>query len=123
MRAYRVSERAAGVGFDWSDIKGVIEKVEEEWGKFKDEIESKPSSGDNYHNKSIEFGDVLFTLINVARFAGIHPETALSESTNKFEKRFKHMEKIVSEQDRAIESASRREMDRLWETAKKKISN
>ena len=122
MRAYRVSERAVRAGFDWSDMDGVLEKAEEEWDEFKREMKAAASRDENRRRKSLEFGDVLFTLVNVARFAGVHPETALAESTNKFEKRFKHMEKLVSEQNRNIESASRSELDRMWETAKKKYS-
>ena len=122
MRAYRISERAVRAGFDWSDMDGVLEKAEEEWDEFKRELKAAASRDENRRRKSLEFGDVLFTLVNVARFAGVHPETALAESTNKFEKRFKYMEKLVSEQNRTIESASRNELDRMWETAKKKYS-
>ena len=122
MRAYRVSERAVRAGFDWNDMNGVLEKAEEEWDEFKREMKAAASRDENRRRKSLEFGDVLFTLVNVARFAGVHPETALAESTNKFEKRFKHMEKLVSEQNRNIEAASRSELDRMWETAKKKYS-
>jgi len=92
MRAYQVSERAARTGFDWDDINGVIAKTEEEWKEFKNEVYSDSEKETNLQKISLEFGDVLFTLMNVARFAGIHPETALAESTNKFEKRFKFME-------------------------------
>ena len=99
-----------------------MEKAKEEWDEFKREVEAASSRDKNRRRKAIEFGDVLFTLVNVARFAGVHPETALAESTSKFEKRFKYMEKLVSEQNRTIESASRNEMDRMWETAKKKYS-
>ncbi len=121
MRAYRISERAVRAGFDWSDMDGVLEKAEEEWDEFKREVKAASSRDGNRRRKSLEFGDVLFTLVNVARFAGVHPETALTESTSKFEKRFKYMEKLVSEQNRTIESTSRSEMDRMWETAKKKF--
>ncbi len=114
MRAYRISERAAGTGFDWNDIAEVIEKVEEELTEFKQAVHLK-----NINDASMELGDIIFTLVNVARFAGFHPETALSDSTKKFEKRFKYMEKQLAGKGKSIETISREEMDGLWEKAKK----
>ena len=116
MRAYRISERAARTGFDWDDLPGVMKKVEEEWGELKAEL-NKNGDGKK-EDIALEFGDVMFTLVNVARFARIHPETALTNSTRKFEKRFKHMESVVSKEGKKIDEASRDEMDRLWEEAK-----
>lgn len=113
LRAYRVSERAARIGFDWADISGVMQKTEEEWAELKTELERK----DNKRVLS-EFGDLLFTLVNVARFAGIHPETALVDSIKKFETRFKYMEKVFSDKEKSLESASPDELDMLWEEAK-----
>lgn len=118
IRSYRISERAARSGFDWDDIKGVMEKVEEEWKEFKSEMDLSPEKEINLHKKSLEFGDILFTLMNVARFAGIHPETALAESTNKFEKRFKFMETEISKKGKQFESISRIELNQFWEQAK-----
>jgi len=123
MRAYQVSERAARCGFDWDDINGVMAKVEEEWREFKHEVDSDSELETNLQKKSLEFGDILFTLMNVARFAGIHPETALAESTNKFEKRFKFMETEISKEGRHIDSATRIEMNGLWEKAKQKFQD
>ena len=123
MRAYQVSERAARTGFDWDDINGVIAKTEEEWKEFKNEVYSDSEKETNLQKISLEFGDVLFTLMNVARFAGIHPETALAESTNKFEKRFKFMETEISKEGRHIDSATQIEMNRLWEKAKEKFQD
>jgi tetrapyrrole methylase family protein/MazG family protein len=123
MRAYEVSERAARCGFDWDDINGVMAKVEEEWREFKNEVNSDSEIETNLQKKSLEFGDILFTLMNVARFAGIHPETALAESTNKFENRFKFMETEISKAGRHIDSATRIEMNRLWEKAKQKFQD
>ncbi|WP_207690829.1 nucleoside triphosphate pyrophosphohydrolase [Desulfonema limicola] len=122
MRAYRVSERAAGTGFDWDNISGVMDKVEEEWAELKAEL-GKNGDGKRTEEVSLEFGDVLFTLVNVARFAKIHPETALTDSTRKFEKRFKHMEEAVSAAKRKINETSRSEMDQLWENAKVEVKN
>jgi uncharacterized protein YabN with tetrapyrrole methylase and pyrophosphatase domain len=76
-------------------------------------------TGKNRERTDLEFGDVLFTLVNVARFAHIHPETALTGSTKKFEKRFKHMEKVILENRQNIASVSQEEKEKLWDEAKK----
>jgi MazG family protein len=123
MRAYQVSDRAARAGFDWDDISGVMAKAEEEWEEFKNEVASASGKKTNLRKKSLEFGDVLFTLMNVARFAGIHPETALAESTNKFEKRFKFMETEISKEEKNFDSITQIEMNRLWEKAKQKFQD
>jgi MazG family protein len=117
MRAYRVSERAAKTGFDWNDISGVMQKAEEEWSELKSVLKKENQSQKDQDLLALEFGDVLFTLVNVARFAHIHPETALRNSTKKFIKRFKYMEKLIAESRRNIESVSQREKDELWEEA------
>jgi MazG family protein len=121
MRAYRISERAAKIGFDWQDIFGVLKKVEEEWIELKTVLKRQNRTSKEKDLLALEFGDVLFTLVNVARFAQIHPETALRRSTNKFEKRFRYMEKCILNNRRNIESFSLEEMDALWEEAKEKI--
>jgi len=118
MRAYRISERAAKTGFDWNDISGVMQKVEEEWSELKAVLKRESRASKDQDLLALEFGDVLFTLVNVARFAHIHPETALRNSTKKFENRFKYMEKLIIESRRNIESASQEEKDELWEQAK-----
>lgn len=123
MRAYRISERAAQTGFDWSDISGVMQKVEEEWSELQAALKGENQDPKDQDILALEFGDVLFTLVNVARFANIHPETALRSSTKKFEKRFKHMEKVIAKSRRNIESLSREEMDILWEEAKKNLDS
>jgi MazG family protein len=124
LRAYRISERAARAGFDWKTIAGVMEKVEEEWAEFKCEVDKIPVSGTQLDAKaqeklSLEFGDVLFTLVNVARFAKIHPETSLADSTRKFEKRFKHMEQAINQNDRQIDAVPHSELNTFWENAKR----
>jgi len=118
MRAYRISERAAKTGFDWNDISGVMQKVEEEWSELKAVLKRESRASKDQDLLALEFGDVLFTLVNVARFAHIHPETALRNSTKKFEKRFKYMEKLITESRRNIESVPQEEKDELWEEAK-----
>jgi len=109
-----ISEKVGKAGFDWDDIHGVFKKVEEEWDEFHGAMKSMDMA-----NISLEFGDLLFTLVNVARFAGIHPETALAGSIHKFEKRYNHMEKILFENGQDLLSVSRQDIDRLWEKAKK----
>jgi tetrapyrrole methylase family protein/MazG family protein len=118
MRAYRISERAARTGFDWEDISGVMEKVEEEWSELKTVLKKQIQFPKNHARVALEFGDVLFTLVNVARFANIHPETALRDSTNKFERRFRYMEKRISNGPEDIRSISQEEKEVLWEQAK-----
>jgi len=122
MRAYRVSERAAKTGFDWNDISGVMQKVEEEWSEFKAVLERENRTPTDKDLLALEFGDVLFTLVNVARFAHIHPETALRNSTKKFEKRFKYMEKMIAKSRRNIESVPQEEKNELWEETKANLT-
>lgn len=113
MRAYRVSERAARIGFDWESLSGVMEKVHEEWAEFKSEVKSEQQN-----NMASEFGDILFTLVNVARHAKIHPESALADTVAKFEKRFRYMEQAVLKQGILLESVPRDEMEKLWDESK-----
>ena len=112
MRAYRVSERAAGTGFDWDTLKDVMRQAEMEWDEFKEEVASAGDSDRVRQNAAMEFGDVLFTLMNVARLAGIHPETALSQSTQKFIKRFKHMETMATGQNTTLDALPRDELEK-----------
>jgi len=117
MRAYRISERAAQTGFDWDDIAGVMKKAEEEWQELKIEL-AKDAAKLDRRDVALEFGDVLFTLTNVARFAKIHPETALSAATQKFERRFNYMERISEGNGLKFENLSYSEMHSLWNQAK-----
>ncbi|MFH2218042.1 MAG: nucleoside triphosphate pyrophosphohydrolase [Pseudomonadota bacterium] len=123
MRAYRISERAARTGFDWKDISGVMEKVEEEWAEFQSKLPGEGPDSRKQDSLAMEFGDILFTLVNLARFAHIHPETALTGSIKKFEKRFRHMESALAEEGRTLKSVPADELDRLWEAAKKKLGS
>ena len=120
MRAYRVSERAGGWGFDWDDVDGVLEKTEEEWEEFKAEVlYRKNNAASSKEDLSLELGDIFFTMVNVGRFLKVHPETALSDSTKKFEKRFRHMERKLAEKGKTPETVAREELELLWEAAKK----
>ncbi len=118
MRSYRISERAARTGFDWHDISGVMQKAEEEWHEFKKEL-ADDGNKNNVEARSMELGDVLFTLVNVGRLSKIHPEEALVSATKKFETRFKAMEKLAEESRRPFESLSFEEMHVLWDKVKK----
>lgn len=113
LRAYRVSERAARTGFDWDDVWGVLEKVEEELGELKTAL------SEGSQEKAVEeFGDVLFTLANVARLARMHPEPALTRSINKFEKRFRFMEQAVDKDGKTLDAVPQNEKEVYWEKAK-----
>ncbi|MBF0257622.1 MAG: nucleoside triphosphate pyrophosphohydrolase [Desulfamplus sp.] len=116
MRSYKISERAVRAGFDWKDIYEVIQKASEEWNEFIHAL----SVGDK-SDIEMEFGDVLFTLGNVARLAGIHPEIALNSSTCKFEKRFRYMEQILAERGVFLKDVPRQELESLWDKAKEMV--
>ncbi len=121
LRAHRISERAARTGFDWDDLAGVMHQAELEWAELKEAL-GKNGGGDiDREAISLEFGDVLFTLVNVARFAKVHPEAALSGSTRKFQKRFQYMEAAAEKRGRSIEGAGREEMDKMWADAKQAV--
>lgn len=113
MRSYKIAERAVRAGFDWKDIDEVISKAFEEWEEFKAAL----ASG-NKDEIAMEFGDVLFTLNNVARLAGIHPELALNASTAKFEKRFRYMEGMLYKSGLSLKDIPRQELESLWDKAK-----
>jgi len=114
VRAFSVSDRAARTGFDWEDVWGVMEKVEEELK----ELEAALKAGEP-DSAALELGDVLFTLVNVARLAGLHPEAALTQSILKFEKRFRQMEQAASRDGKPIGSVPQPEKETYWAAAKK----
>ncbi|WP_235297186.1 nucleoside triphosphate pyrophosphohydrolase [Portibacter marinus] len=109
VKAYRMQEKTKQVGFEWENSDQVWEKVEEEIQEFR---QAKSVS-----DKEEEFGDVLFSLINYARFEGIDPETALEKVNRKFKKRFEFIEKNAS---KPLENMTLEEMDELWVRAKRK---
>ena len=107
VKAYRMQEKTKQVGFEWENSGQVWEKVEEEIQEFKEAKTNK--------EKEDEFGDVLFSLINYARFEGIDPETALEKVNRKFKKRFEYIEANAS---KSLEEMTLPEMDELWNQAK-----
>ncbi len=110
VKAYRMQEKTAQVGFEWEHKEDVWEKVREEMEELKETIDSKDKE-----KQVEEFGDVLFSMINYARFLGIDPETALEKTNKKFKKRFEFIE---SQAPKALVDMSLEEMDALWNKAK-----
>lgn len=106
-----IQRRVAQVGFDWKDIDGVIDKLVEEVGEFK--------QADTKEQKEQEFGDILFTLVNVGRRLGIDSETALREASQKFYRRFSAMEELCRQRGVTFDALSFTEQNALWEEAKK----
>jgi len=113
LRAHKVSQKAAKVGFDWQDIQEVFVKVDEEMGEFKKEVLARNAVG-----MEEEFGDLLFSLVNVGRFIEVNPEDALRKTISKFIGRFSHIEQKMAENGEDLSTASMEEMDRLWNEAK-----
>lgn len=122
LRAYRISRRAGEAGFDWDDLGGVMEKVDEEWREFKEETGRQAGAEDRSRHLAMEFGDILFTLVNVARFAGFHPESAVAAATDKFEKRFRLMERRLKDAGEALNTVPRQRLEDLWGEAKKEVA-
>lgn len=115
VKAYRMQEKVRGIGFDWEKPEQVWEKVQEELREFHDEVSI---SGDKKKMEA-EFGDVLFSLINYARFLDINPEDALERTNKKFKKRFQYLEKETKAEGKSLHDMSLAEMDVYWEAAKK----
>jgi len=114
VKANRIQDKVAGVGFDWEEPNQVFEKVEEELAELHTEIE-----GGNPDQIESEFGDVLFSMINYARFLKIDPESALERTNKKFIKRFQYLEQKSKEIKKPLSVMSLEEMDVFWEEAKK----
>ena len=112
VKAYRMQEKTSKVGFEWEHAEQVWEKVEEEMQEFKETIDQQ----EDQTKREEEFGDVLFSLINYARFQNIDPETALERINQKFKYRFEHIEKHAT---KPLKDMTLDEMDHLWNEAKK----
>ncbi len=117
-RAQKLQQRAARVGFDWGDTGPVIHKMEEELAEFRQELEQ----GGGADRLAEEFGDFLFACVNLARHAGIDPETALRGANRKFASRFSYIESRLAAAGRKPEDSTLEEMDGLWEEAKQQES-
>ena len=114
VKASRIQEKVKAVGFDWEESEQVWEKVEEEIAEFHAEVQAKDAD-----KMQAEFGDVLFSLINYARFLNINPEEALERTNKKFIKRFQYLESKASELGKPLMDMSLAEMDVFWNEAKK----
>lgn len=115
MRAHKIAQKAAKIGFDWTNISQVLEKLDEEVAEFHAAVKANDTP-----NIEEELGDILFTLVNVSRFMQINPEDALRKTIGKFITRFHHVEAAIIANGKEIADASMDEMERLWQEAKKK---
>lgn len=134
IKAYRIQDKARNVGFDWEDRKDVWKKVKEEISEFETEIERMYEAADSpglsdieketakknaMEKATVEFGDVMFSLINAARLYKINPDNALEHTNLKFIRRFNYVESKLKEQHKDFSQTTLEEMDKLWEEAKK----
>jgi MazG family protein len=117
VKAMRIQEKARGAGFDWDKKEQVWEKVEEELQEFKAEFNEKNNF--DLQKAENEFGDLLFSLVNYARFIDINPETALEKTNLKFIKRFKYIETQAQKQGKMLKEMTLEEMTVYWDEAKK----
>ncbi len=118
VKAMRIQEKARGAGFDWEEKAQVWEKVREEMEEFQAEFNAADASTIDLTKAEGEFGDLIFSLVNYARFIDINPETALERTNKKFIRRFQHLEKRANEQGKALHDMTLAEMDVFWEEAK-----
>jgi XTP/dITP diphosphohydrolase len=113
VKASRIQEKVAGVGFDWENPAQVWEKVQEELSELNEEVKAG-----NQENTEKEFGDVLFSMINYARFIGVNPENALEKTNKKFINRFQYLEKETKKEGKELSNMTLDEMDVYWEKSK-----
>ena len=113
VKAFRIQEKAAGVGFEWDNAKDVLDKVKEEITEFNQEVEDQ-----NHDKMEDEFGDVIFSLINYARYLKINPESALERTNKKFIKRFKYIEESAKNEGKVINELTLDQMEAFWNKAK-----
>jgi ATP diphosphatase len=114
-RAHRIQERVSTVGFDWPDARGALEKVAEELDEVREALESAPQP-----QLEEELGDLLFSVVNLARLAGVHAMHALQRANQKFISRFQALERLAEEQGVDLTQASLEELDRLWDQVKQR---
>ncbi len=117
-KAYRIQDKVSGVGFDWDNKEQVWDKVQEELGELKAEVEAGIQE-----RVEEEFGDVLFSLINYSRFLNVHPEDALEKTNRKFMQRFQLLEKMVKADGRSLTDMTLSEMDEYWNRAKLELNH
>jgi len=134
MEAYKLSSRAARVGFDWPEVEGLFEKLAEETLELREELKTAPVSGppgkgiagsgkpqvsaELRERMEGEVGDLFFVLVNIARYLSLDPESALRKTNRKFKRRFQWMEERLRASGRGPEQASMDELEKLWQEAK-----
>jgi len=126
-RAHRLQDRAAGVGFDWPDVNGPAEKVEEELSEVREELtrSAPPRHGTapvfdaRHYALEAELGDLLFAVVNLCRKAGVHASIALDKANAKFERRFQEIERLAKERGIDVAQAGLEKLDQLWDEAKR----
>ena len=126
-RAHRLQDRAAGVGFDWPDVSGPAEKVEEELEEVRDELRQSPPPkagappvlDARHYALEAELGDLLFAVVNLCRKAGVHASIALDKANAKFERRFREIERLAKERGIDVSHAGLEKLDALWDEAKR----
>jgi nucleoside triphosphate diphosphatase len=136
MEAYKLSSRAAQVGFDWPDISGLFEKLQEETAELQQGLEEFPAPGPRPHGRGVagasgqqvpealrqhleeEVGDLFFVLVNIARYLSLDPESALRKTNRKFKRRFQWIEEQLRTSGRGLQQASMTELESLWQQAK-----
>jgi len=114
-QAYQLTQRASRVGFDWPNMEGVLKKLDEELGEFREALFLQ-----NREKIREEMGDLLFVLANVSRCLQINPEEALKKTLDKFISRFHYIERALQQEGKFLQQSDLIEMDRLWEESKKK---
>ncbi len=118
MRADKIQRRVARVGFDWPDIRGVIDKLEEELDEIKKELKKKKKNSKNIQE---ELGDLLFAVVNLGRKLNINSEISLRKTNSKFIKRFKYIEAELRRQKKVLGNVPLKELDVMWNRAKKDL--
>ena len=118
--AHQISSRAARVGFDWPDLEGIFDKLQEEVKELKDVI-SAAGDGGRRERLEDEIGDMLFVIVNIARYLKIDSESALKRANRKFKSRFQYMEGELAKQGKTLEQTPLEEMEALWQKAKSEI--
>lgn len=126
LKAYRMQDKARGVGFDWEKKEDVWDKVKEELGEYQTELQAMESAADEAERKAAydraeeELGDYLFAVVNAARLYGLNPDTALERTCAKFRRRFTYLEEHTIRQGRDLADMTLAQMDEIWDEAKSK---
>src|SRR5205807_5970725 len=113
MQGFQLTRRASRIGFDWDNVEGVVEKLQEELAEL-----GKAHTAQSHQQVEEELGDVLFAAVNLSRFLKVDPEIALKRANAKFSSRFRAMERLAHAFGRALADVSRNEMESLWDQAK-----